>query len=940
VPPPDAITIEGARQHNLRGIDVSIPRGRLTVVTGVSGSGKSSLVFDTLYAEGQRRYVESLSTYARQFLGQLRRPRYDRIRGLTPTLAVEQRVAGSNPRSTVGTTTEVLDFLRLLYARAGLQHCHLCGRQVAHRDAAAIVRELLALPEGTRFALLAPLPGDDPAGALDRARRRGYSRALVDGEPVHLGDLDDTPSFEAGAVELLVDRLVARPGLDARLTDSVETSLAEGGGRAVADVAGSGRRAFSERSLCPDCDVPLPALTPALFSFNSPHGMCPACSGLGTVLAMDPDRVVPDPTRPLRTAIVVSGFASVAKGKGWGATILTSLGKRLGFDLDTRFCDLTDDQRQVLLYGLDDELQVEYHGHRGDGTWRMSWEGLLPSVLRRYRETKSDRQRKAYKEFLRDEACPDCDGDRLRAEARAVTVAGRPLPRLLHEPISALRDWFAGLDLPGEAAAVAGEVRGEVVSRLGFLDSVGVGYLSLERSGATLSGGEAQRIRLAGQIGSELTGVTYVLDEPTVGLHPRDTERLLEVLYALRDLGNTVVVVEHDRDTITAADHVIEIGPGAGAAGGEVVFTGPPDALGRAVDSPTGAFLSGREKLETPARRRPTGGPRLVVRRPTARNLTGEDVALPLSCLVAVTGVSGAGKSTLVDEVLYPALARRLMRAKAVPGPHRGLDGVEHLDKVVRIDQRPIGRTPRSNPATYTKAFDAIRSLFAAVPEARARGWGARRFSLNTKGGRCEPCRGEGARRIEMVFLPDVTVPCDACGGRRFNEATLQVTYKGLDAARVLELPCEEARDVFSAHPGLSRILGTLCDVGLGYLSLGQPSTTLSGGEAQRVKLARELARPDTGRTLYVLDEPTTGLHAADVRRLVEVLDRLVDAGNTVVVVEHNLDLVRCADWVIDLGPEAGDGGGRVVAAGPPEEVAGHPESRTAPHLRRALDAA
>jgi len=911
------------------------------VFTGVSGSGKSSLVFDTLYAEGQRRYVESLSTRARQVLGQLRRPRYDRIRGLTPTLAVEQRVAGGNPRSTVGTSTEVLDFLRLLFARAGVQHCHLCGRVVAHRDAEAIVRELLALSEGPRFQLLAPLvveEGGTPEAAAELARRRGFTRALLDGEVVSLDDVEPGRVAAAASAELVVDRLVARPGLDARLTDSVETALAEGAGRAVADVVGAGRRAFSEQSRCPDCEVELPELTPTLFSFNSPYGMCPECSGLGTTLAMDPERVVPDPTLPLnKGCFSAPGFQSAGKGKGWNASIMTALGDALGFELSSRYCDLTDTQQDALLYGHDEELDVVLPKRRGTGTWRMRWEGVLPGMLRRFKDTKSDAMRKGYREFLRDEPCTVCHGARLRAEARAVTVGGRSLPELLERPICDVRSWLEAVDLAGEAAAVAAEVQRELTGRLEFLEGVGVGYLSLDRTGGSLSGGEAQRIRLAGQIGSELTGVTYVLDEPTVGLHARDTARLLDVLRALRDLGNTVAVVEHDRDTIEAADHVVEVGPGPGSEGGRIVFEGAPGALVDAEGSPTGDYLSGRVGVETPSRRRPVDGPKLVLRRPTARNLVGDDVVFPLACLVAVTGVSGAGKSTLVDDVLYPALARRLQRARLAAGPHMGIDGIECLDKVVRIDQRAIGRTPRSNPATYTKSFEVIRSLFAATPEARARGWGASRFSLNTKGGRCEPCKGEGVRRIEMVFLPNVEVPCDACGGRRFNEATRQVLYHGLDIAQVLELPCEAARDVFSAHPALSRILGTLCDVGLGYLKLGQPSTTLSGGEAQRVKLARELARPDAGRTLYVLDEPTTGLHPADVRRLVAVLDRLVDAGNTVVVVEHNLDLVRCADWCIDLGPEAGQDGGRVVVAGRPEEVAAHPESRTAPYLARLL---
>ncbi len=929
--PSEFIEITGARHHNLRVERLVVPKERLVVFTGVSGSGKSSMAFDTIYAEGQRRYVESLSSYARQFLGQLEKPAFDRIRGLTPTIAIEQKTASSNPRSTVGTVTELHDHLRVLYARVGVQHCPVCDAVVEPRPTSAIVRELAAL-DGP-ILLLAPLARQRKgtfAETFEELSARGFVRVRVDGRVVELAPGLALAKTKKHDVELVVDRLTPGRADAGRLADSVETALREGGGVVVAQPAEGegGAVVFSTQRACAACGLGLPEPSPQMFSFNSPLGMCPACHGLGRCLEMDPARVVPDPTLSVRAGALEPWAAVMDRGEGWTFAIFDALARHYGIDLDAPFAGLPAAHRDLLLHGSRGEkFTVEITHKRGSGTYEMDFEGVLRTLERRYRETQSAAMREYYQKYLSEAPCRECGGTRLRPEARAVRVAGRTIVEVCADTVEASLDHFDHLALTPAAAHIAGELVRELVARLRFLDSVGLGYLTLDRAAPTLSGGEAQRIRLASQLGSELSGVTYVLDEPSIGLHPRDNDRLIRTLGALRDNGNTVIVVEHDADTMRAADHVVDFGPGAGALGGLVTFEGPPDALA-ASDTLTGRYLDGRLRVREPGvRRAPTG--HLTVCGAREHNLQGIDVAFPLGCLVAVTGVSGAGKSSLVRGILHPALAAALHRSREPVGAHDGLDGLDGIDKVIHIDQSPIGRTPRSNPATYTKAFDLIRELFATLPAARAAGYGPGRFSFNVAGGRCEACHGDGARKIEMHFLPDVYVTCEACGGRRYNDATLRVKYRGLDVSQVLELSVGRALELFSAHAPLARILRTLADVGLDYLPLGQPAPTLSGGEAQRVKLSRELAREDTGRTLYILDEPTTGLHFDDIRRLLEVLSRLVDAGNTVVVVEHNLDVVRCADHVIDLGPGGGAAGGRIVAEGTPEAVARIPESAT-----------
>jgi len=922
--PSEFIEITGARHHNLRVERLVVPKERLVVFTGVSGSGKSSMAFDTIYAEGQRRYVESLSSYARQFLGQLEKPAFDRIRGLTPTIAIEQKTASSNPRSTVGTVTELHDHLRVLYARVGVQHCPVCGAVVEPRPTSAIVRELAAL-DGP-ILLLAPLARQRKgtfAETFEALSARGFVRVRVDGRVVELAPGLALAKTKKHDVELVVDRLTPGRADAGRLADSVETTLREGGGVVVAQPVDEDRPAvvFSTQRACAACGLGLPEPSPQMFSFNSPLGMCPACHGLGRCLEMDPARVVPDPALSVRAGALEPWAAVMDRGEGWTFAIFDALARHYGIDLDAPFASLPAAHRDLLLNGSRGEkFTVEITHKRGSGTYEMDFEGVLRTLERRYRETQSAAMREYYQKYLSEAPCRECAGTRLRPEARAVRVAGRTIVEVCADTVEASLAHFDALKLPPAAAHIANELVRELIARLRFLDSVGLGYLTLDRAAPTLSGGEAQRIRLASQLGSELSGVTYILDEPSIGLHPRDNDRLIRTLGALRDNGNTVIVVEHDADTMRAADHVVDFGPGAGALGGRVTFEGPPAALA-ASDTLTGRYLDGRLRVREPgARRAPTG--HLTVRGAREHNLRGIDVAFPLGCLVAVTGVSGAGKSSLVRGILHPALAAALHRSREPVGAHDGLDGLDGIDKVIHIDQSPIGRTPRSNPATYTKAFDLIRELFATLPAARAAGYGPGRFSFNVAGGRCEACHGDGARKIEMHFLPDVYVTCEACGGRRYNDATLRVKYRGLDIASVLELSVGRALELFAAHAPLARILRTLADVGLDYLPLGQPAPTLSGGEAQRVKLSRELAREDTGRTLYILDEPTTGLHFDDIRRLLEVLSRLVDAGNTVVVVEHNLDVVRCADHIIDLGPGGGAAGGSVVAEGTPEAVA------------------
>ena len=923
----EVITIVGAREHNLKNVSLEIPKRSLVVFTGPSGSGKSSLAFDTIYAEGQRRYVESLSSYARQFLGQMEKPKYDSIRGLSPTIAIEQKATSNNPRSTVGTVTEIHDYLRVLFARIGEQHCHLCGRPVGAQTAQQIAETIASMPEGTRVQLFAPLVQNrkgEHRELLDDAKRRGYFRVRIDGRLVDLES--ETPKLDKKAkhdIEVLIDRLVVAKGDMARLTESVEVGLKEGDGVLVVH-DGKSDRIFSDKLACHPCGVSFQPLSPQSFSFNSPLGFCPECNGLGSRPEMDPDRVVTRPDLSIREGAILPWASAMARGEGWVVQQIEQIAERFDVDLDVPFAKLPKAARDVILYG----------GKTGSG---RRWEGVIPQLFRRFTSTTSDEMRAYYARFLSNKPCTSCEGSRLRPESRAVRIDGVSIDDLARRTIEQAHAWVKNLSLRGERAVIAGELKKEILARLGFLLDVGLGYLSLDRAASTLSGGESQRIRLASQIGSELSGVIYVLDEPSIGLHQRDNDRLIATLHKLRDLGNSVIVVEHDEETMRSADFIVDFGPGAGELGGCIVAQGTPDQVARNEASPTGAFLSGRQKIEVPDQRRPGNGHAITVRGARAHNLKNVDVRIPLGCLVAVTGVSGAGKSTLVNRILYPAIARALHDARMPIGEHTRIDGLEHIDKVIDIDQRPIGRTPRSNPATYTKLFDHIREVFAQTPEARTYGFGPGRFSFNVKGGRCEACGGDGVKVVEMHFLPDVYVTCDTCGGKRFNEATLRVRYKDKTIADVLDMSVRDALDLFAVHKEIVRALQTLDDVGLGYLRLGQPSPTLSGGEAQRIKLARELSRVGTGKTLYILDEPTTGLHFVDVARLIRVLNRLVDAGNTVVVIEHNLDVIKCADWVIDLGPEGGEAGGRLLAEGTPEQVARVKASYTGAYLAKML---
>jgi excinuclease ABC subunit A len=936
----DHVRIKGAREHNLRNIDVRIPKKKLVVMTGVSGSGKSSLAFDTLYADGQRRYVESLSAYARQFLGQMEKPRYDVIRGLSPTISIEQKTTGSNPRSTVGTITEISDYLRVLFARLGTQHCHRCGRPVRGQTAQQIARELEAQPAGTKLILMAPILVNrkgEHRELLAETRREGFVRLRVDGAIVESAGLEALDKRRKHTVEVVVDRLVAKKGITSRITDSVETALKVGQGMLIAATPEGGDRVFSESMACADCGLSFPELTPQSFSFNSPQGMCVDCNGLGTRVEIDPDLVIPDDSLSIDAGAVKPWGANVSEKTGWAHGFSGQICAQLGIDMQRPWARLPKRQRDIMLYGAGSRtFRVKWSGRTGKGVFDQGWEGLIPRLERRFAQTSSERAKRWYAQFLGSASCSSCDGMRLRPESAAVRIGDKTIVDVSALTIVETRQFFGGLALAGAAAQIAAEVLKEIRGRLDFLASVGLAYLSLDRSGPSLSGGESQRIRLASQVGSELTGVIYILDEPSIGLHQRDNKRLLATLERMRDIGNTVVVVEHDEETIRAADHVIDFGPGAGVAGGRIVHAGTPKSLERCRRSLTGAYLAGRKRIEVPReRRRPTGGLKIAGAR--ENNLRDIDVEFPLGVLAAVTGVSGAGKSTLVNDLLYPALARKLHGSTQHVGRHRGLYGLNQIDKVISIDQRPIGRTPRSNPATYIKVFDEIRKFFAQLPESRLHGYKPGRFSFNVKGGRCEACQGDGVRCIEMHFLPDVYVRCEECSGKRFNDATLRVAYKGRAIADVLDLTVREAAELFAAHPKIVAPLTLLTDVGLDYLHLGQPSPTLSGGEAQRIKLARELSKRATGRTLYLLDEPTTGLHFDDVRKLLDVLSRLVDAGNTVIVIEHNLDVIKTADWIIDLGPEGGPEGGHLVAQGSPERIAATRGSHTGRFLKRAL---
>jgi excinuclease ABC subunit A len=940
----DFLRIRGARQHNLRNVSCDVPRNRLVVITGVSGSGKSSLAFDTIFAEGQRRYVESLSAYARQFLEQMEKPDVDSIEGLSPAISIEQRTTSRNPRSTVGTVTEIYDYLRLLYASVGQPHCPTCGRPIQAQTVQEMVDRALRLPPGSRFVVLAPyVTGKKGEYKKQMAEmlKEGFLRARIDGKFV---DLDDPPELDRQkkhTIELVVDRLVAKPGEDEdyrkRLADSIETATRVSGGLVVLSVADGPEEVLSANYACPDCGTSLSEITPRLFSFNSPYGACPKCSGLGTVLKADPDRLVVAPEKSIE-----NGAIAILKpgAQNWRARQLATLARHYKFKLSEPFGKIPRAARDVILYGSgEDEIKFSYVAEKGEYHWRSSFEGLIPMIERRYRETENPDHRAELEAYMSTEPCPECKGRRLKPEALAVKVGGRSIDEIASQTIDGSIRFFDGLSLTRREEEIAGKILKEIRDRLGFLANVGIGYLNLSRGAASLSGGESQRIRLATQIGSKLMGVLYVLDEPSIGLHQRDNRRLIDTLLSMRDLGNTVIVVEHDEETIRSADWVLDLGPGAGVHGGRIVAHGKPQDLSRFPESLTARYLAGELEIQTPAVRRPGSGKALVVRGGREHNLKGIDVRFPLGVMTAVTGVSGSGKSTLVNDILYRALARALHGAAQRPGRHEKIEGLFEIDKVINIDQSPIGRTPRSNPATYTNVFNPIRDLMSRTPEARARGYAPGRFSFNVAGGRCEACSGDGQIKIEMHFLPDIYVTCDVCGGKRYNRETLQVHYKGKSIADILALTAEQALELFANVPAIANICRTLVEVGLGYIQLGQSSTTLSGGEAQRVKLAKELARRSTGRTLYLLDEPTTGLHFDDIKKLLGVLRSLTEKGNTVVVIEHNLDVIRTADWILDLGPEGGDAGGRIVAQGTPEEVAATPGSYTGEFLRRALAA-
>ena len=936
------IFIKGARENNLKNIDVTIPRDKLVVLTGLSGSGKSSLAFDTIYAEGQRRYVESLSSYARMFLGQMDKPDVDYIDGLSPAISIDQKTTSKNPRSTVGTVTEIYDYMRLLWARIGVPHCPKCGKEIRQQTIDQIIDQIMALPEGTRIQVMAPVVRGrkgEHTKVLEDARRSGYVRVRIDGEMHELDEEIKLPKSFKHQIDIVVDRLIIRDDIAARLTDSVETASHLTGGLVTVNLLREGQDlSFSQNYACEDCGVSIEELAPRLFSFNSPFGACPTCTGLGMQLKVDPALVIPDESKSiLDGAVVATGWNSI-RSDGISRMYFDALSKRYNFSLRTPYAQLSDEVKNVILYGTKGEkLTLEYDQPRGKGTLHQAFEGIANNLERRYVETQSDASKKEIESFMAACPCPTCRGKRLRSEALAVTVGGLSIFDATDMPVDDEIAFFDGLSLTGNQQMIAAQILKEIGSRLRFLQSVGLSYLTLSRSSGTLSGGESQRIRLATQIGSSLMGVLYILDEPSIGLHQRDNDKLLDTLRRLRDLGNTLIVVEHDEDTMRAADWLIDIGPGAGALGGQVVSAGTPAQVMADPNSLTGQYLSGKKRIEVPECRRTGNGKWLTVRGARENNLKDIDVSIPLGTLTCVTGVSGSGKSSLVNEIIFKRLGADLNRMKAHPGKHDALEGEEHLDKVINIDQSPIGRTPRSNPATYTNLFNDIRDLFASLPEAKARGYGPGRFSFNTKGGRCEACCGDGVLKIEMHFLADVYVPCEVCRGKRYNRETLEVRYKGKSISDVLDMTVDEAVPFFAALPKIAARLQTLQDVGLGYVRLGQSSTTLSGGEAQRVKLATELSRRSTGRTIYILDEPTTGLHADDVRKLLDVLQRLVDAGNTVLVIEHNLDVIKCADYLIDLGPEGGVGGGTVVAVGTPEQIAAVPESYTGQYLKKML---
>lgn len=937
----NCITIKGARENNLKNIDLVLPRDELIVFTGLSGSGKSSLAFETIFAEGQRRYVESLSSYARQFLGQMDKPDVDYIEGLSPAVSIDQKSTSSNPRSTVGTVTEINDYLRLLFARIGVPHCPKCGREITRQSIDQVVDAVKAIPSGSKIQIIAPLirgRKGEHVKVLDQIRKDGYVRVKIDGD---VYDINETPKLDKNCkhdIDVIIDRIVIKDGIDTRLSDSLETAFSLGQGLAKVDVVGESEMLFSQHFACPDCGISIEELSPRMFSFNNPYGACPSCSGLGYNEKLDVDRIIPDKTLSIaQGAIDANGWSS--KDGSYGMLYFKALAEQYGFSLETPWCDLTDKVKNIILYGTGDEkLHLEYEREFYSGSWDAAFEGIIPCMERRYNETKSDAARSQYENYISQVECPDCHGARLKPEVLAVTIKGKSIADVCNMPVGEVSAFLDSIELSESESIIASRIFKELKARLNFLVNVGLDYLTLSRSATTLSGGEAQRIRLATQIGSGLVGVLYILDEPSIGLHQRDNSRLLDTLRGLRDLGNTLIVVEHDEETIRSADHIVDIGPGPGVHGGRVIAQGSVEDIMAVPESITGQFLSGVRAIPVPeVRRQASNGNWLTVKGCRENNLRNIDVRIPLGVFTCVTGVSGSGKSSLVNGIIKKYLLNKLNRAHTKPGDFDSMDGYENLDKVIDIDQSPIGRTPRSNPATYTGLFDLIREVFAMTPDAKLRGYTNGRFSFNVKGGRCESCRGDGIIKIEMHFLPDVYVPCEVCGGKRYNRETLEVKYKGKTIADVLDMTVEQALDFFAPLPKLAKKLQTLYDVGLGYIKLGQSSTTLSGGEAQRVKLSAELARRDTGRTLYILDEPTTGLHFADVEKLLAILQRLCDSGSSVLVIEHNLDVIKSADYIIDLGPEGGKRGGNVIAAGTPEEVSLCENSYTGQYLRNIL---
>lgn len=938
--PREYIKIRGANEHNLKNLDVDIPRNELVVLTGLSGSGKSSLAFDTIYAEGQRRYMESLSSYARQFLGQMEKPNVEKIEGLSPAISIDQKSTNRNPRSTVGTVTEIYDYFRLLYARIGIPHCTNCGKEIKKQSVDQMVDQIMSLAEGTKIQLMAPVVRGrkgEHAKVFERAKRSGYVRVRVDDNLYELSEEIKLEKNIKHNIEIIVDRLVVKPGIERRLTDSIENVLALSEGLLMVDIIGGETINFSQSFACPDCGVSISEIEPRSFSFNNPFGACPVCFGLGYKMEFDPDLMIPDRTLSIsKGAIQVMGWQSCTDAGSFTNAILTALTREYGFSLDTPFEELPESIQRMMIYGGFKEVKVHYKGQRGEGIYPITFEGLIKSVERKYRETASDIMKQEYETFMRITPCKECDGMRLKKESLAVTVCDKNIYEITSLSIRGLYDFLQDMQLTKQQQLIGQQVLKEIRARVGFLIDVGLDYLSLSRATGTLSGGETQRIRLATQIGSGLVGVCYILDEPSIGLHQRDNDKLLNTLKNLRDLGNSLIVVEHDEDTMLAADHVVDIGPGAGSHGGQVVAQGTAGEIMEIEASVTGQYLSGKLQIPVPeTRRNPSGWLKIIGAQ--ENNLKNINIDIPVGVMTCVTGVSGSGKSSMVNEILYKHLARDLNRARTISGKHKAIKGIDQLDKVIDIDQSPIGRTPRSNPATYTGVFDQIRDLFAGTPDAKAKGYKKGRFSFNVKGGRCEACGGDGIIKIEMHFLPDVYVPCEVCGGKRYNRETLEVKYKGKSIYDVLDMTVEEAVTFFENLPSIRRKIETLNDVGLSYVKLGQPSTTLSGGEAQRIKLATELSKRSTGKTIYILDEPTTGLHFADVHKLVEILHRLADGGNTVVVIEHNLDVIKTADYIIDMGPEGGDKGGQVIAKGTPEEVAESPVSYTGQYVKKML---